>query len=243
MMRWWIIICLSLASCNPQIVTQIKEIVIHDSIFNTDIIYRDTFLEIESVNPKRVESGSRTEARIVVKRETNTVVKTVYGEPGMLLYDIPDSMILSKLYTIKVRSQKQVSSISKDGTRKSVQAPIQTSRNMEVDLSDPDPEGAFKISKVNSNQQIVESDYYTEWIFNVIPTKSGNRSLNLVVSIISNDGVKQIVHEDIIFVKNKISVKIESFWEKHWQWVFTTILIPIFIYIWKKKQQKSKASE
>lgn len=241
MMRWWIIICLSLTSCNPQIITQIKEVMIHDSIFNTDIIYRDTFVEMESVNPKRIEGGSRTETKIVVRDKTNTVVRTVYGDPGMLLYDIPDSMILSKLYTIKVRIQKKTSSISKDGTRKPVQSKIQTSGKMEVDLSDPNPEGAFKITKINASQQIVETEYYTEWIFNVIPTKSGEQSLNLVVSIISSDGVKQIVFEDAIFVKNKISVKIESFWEKHWQWVFSTILIPIFIYLWKRKQKNSNS--
>lgn len=240
-MRWWIIICLSLTSCNPQIITQIKEVMIHDSIFNTDIIYRDTFVEMESVNPKRIEAGSRTETKIVVRDKTNTVVRTVYGDPGMLLYDIPDSMILSKLYTIKVRIQKKTSSISKDGTRKPVQSKIQTSGKMEVDLSDPNPEGAFKITKINASQQIVETEYYTEWIFNVIPTKSGEQSLNLVVSIISSDGVKQIVFEDAIFVKNKISVKIESFWEKHWQWVFSTILIPIFIYLWKRKQKNSNS--
>lgn len=240
-MRWWIIICLSLTSCNPQIITQIKEVMIHDSIFNTDIIYRDTFVEMESVNPKRIEGGSRTETKIVVRDKTNTVVRTVYGDPGMLLYDIPDSMILSKLYTIKVRIQKKTSSISKDGTRKPVESKIQTSGKMEVDLSDPNPEGAFKITKINASQQIVETEYYTEWIFNVIPTKSGEQSLNLVVSIISSDGVKQIVFEDAIFVKNKISVKIESFWEKHWQWVFSTILIPIFIYLWKRKQKNSNS--
>lgn len=241
MMRWWIIICLSLTSCNPQIITQIKEVMIHDSIFNTDIIYRDTFVEMESVNPKRIEGGSRTETKIVVRDKTNTVVRTVYGDPGMLLYDIPDSMILSKLYTIKVRIQKKTSSISKDGTRKPVESKIQTSGKMEVDLSDPNPEGAFKITKINASQQIVETEYYTEWIFNVIPTKSGEQSLNLVVSIISSDGVKQIVFEDAIFVKNKISIKIESFWEKHWQWVFSTILIPIFIYLWKRKQKNSNS--
>lgn len=242
-MRWWIIIFFCLTSCNPQIITQIKEVMIHDSVFHTKTVYVDSFEEILNANPKVIEKGSNksVEIRFVTKQTTNTIVKTIYGEPGMLLYDIPDSMILSKLYTIKIRIQKQASSISKDGTRKPVQTRIQTSGKMEVELSDPNPDGAFKITKSNASQQIVENDYYTEWIFNVIPTRSGEQSLNLVVSIISDNGVKQLVFEDVIFVKNKISVKIESFWEKHWQWVFSTILIPIFIYLWKRKQKNSNA--
>lgn len=250
-MRPWIIICLFLSACDPQIITRFEKILIHDTLYRTHYNQYDSFQPIRNAQIRRESFERRTssdnksndektvEKKVVI---TRNIVKTVYGNPGMLLYDIPDSMVLEKLYKIKIRIQTHTNSIDSKGTNNPVTNTIQTSRKMEVDLKDPDPEGAFKITKANADQQIVETEFYTEWIFDVYPIKSGKRTLNLVVSVITDDGVKQIVYEDMVIIKNRISVKIESFWEKYWQWIFSTFLIPIFIYFWKRKQKNKESA-
>ena len=80
---------------------------------------------------------------------------------------------------------------------------------MEVTLKDEDPDDdpSFKISKINSDQQIIENSGYTEWIFNIQPLKRGDKKLNLVISVFKGDRSKQIVYTDIIFIKDSALIK------------------------------------
>ena len=245
-MKWLIAILLIISSCSPKIMKEIERIAIRDTIYiNSEIFnsYIHDTLYFESYQDREPLMKKVQVSPIQKSKETKIVqvVKTVYGDPGTLVYDIPDSMRIGQIYTIRVRIQTGKSKIDNTGLSNPAGFQIRTSRRMSVDLSDPDPNISFKISKINSDQQFIEKENFTEWIFKVSPTRSGKKNLNLVVSIISDEGVKQIVYEDFVEVSNSIPVKIKSFWEENWQWLFSSMLIPIFIYLWgKRKKDTSK---
>ncbi len=164
---------------------------------------------------------------------------------GQVVYHIPDTMVVYSDYDVTVR-------ISRDGkdlkitnamSGRSVTAEIKTTARMEVDLLDSSPDSSFYIKKINANKQIVDTFGYTEWKFTVRPIKHGKKSLNLVISIILGHAKKQIVYTDNVHVKDSISKEVGKFWKGEYKWLFSTFLIPIFIYFWKRKGKKEKDGE
>ena len=164
---------------------------------------------------------------------------------GVVFYQVPDTMIVFNKYPVRVRisKEKKVEVITEGLDSKNgevVASNVAISQKMEVTLKDesPDNDPSFIISQINNDQQIVDNDGYTEWIFNVQPVKHGNKKLNLVISIVKNDAKKQIVYTDNIVVKESIKGEVKTFWEKYWQYIISTFLLPLFYFIWKRFSKK-----
>ena len=132
--------------------------------------------------------------------------------------------------------------ISENLNGKLISKNIKTSDNMQVELIDPTGE-CFKISEINSKKQLVDSSY-TEWIFNVMPLRSGKNKLNLVISIFRKDDVKQKVYSDEIYVQSNAPAQIKTFWYDNWKWSIETLIIPIITWLfgiwWGKRSEKKK---
>ena len=158
---------------------------------------------------------------------------------GDVVYRIPDTMVVFKEYKVTVRIEKKTgkADITTDLGNKVTRATIQTSSMMEVVLMDPDPDSSFAIKKTNSDEQIVDTFGYTEWTWTVKPLRHGRKTLNLVISVVRGDNVKQKVYSDTIHIKENVKGEVTTFWGKYWQWLFTTFLIPVFVYFWKRKKK------
>jgi hypothetical protein len=153
---------------------------------------------------------------------------------GQIVYRVPDTMQVMKKYDIIVRISKSQDNISiiENINGKITKKNIITSSRMEVNLIDVSE--SFIIKKVNTDKQIIDSTY-TEWLFSVMPIKPGINKLNLVVSIIKGDDVKQTVYSDNIFVKSNTPAQIKKFWYENWKWSMDKFIIPIltwFLGIW-----------
>lgn len=180
---------------------------------------------------------------VVSPSENNNVINI-----GKVVYQVPDTMKIFTNYRITVRITKD-NIISNNIIRENLErqngsikeSNIQTTSKMEVIFKDESTEDdpSFLISKINNDQQIIDGNY-TEWIFNVKPIKHGDKKLNLVISIIKNDNKKQIVYTDTIYVKDSLKLQIKLFWNKYWQYLMSTFIIPIFIFFWKKRKQSSE---
>jgi hypothetical protein len=159
---------------------------------------------------------------------------------GQIIYKVPDTMQVMKKYYIIVRISRSSDNtqITENINGEVIHRSINTTSRMEVNLIDS--YDAFKISKINAERQLVDSTY-TEWKFSVIPLKPGINRLNLVVSIIKGDDVKQIVYSDEIFVRSNPPAQIKTFWYDNWKWSMEKILIPIITWligIWIGKRKK-----
>jgi hypothetical protein len=247
MIRWVLIFSALLNSCETlrvQTPEKSRTLIVDTVKTKNDFGSDDTQFE-EFVDPivnQRYTSRlqiipAREVIREVIHEVAHDVVRTVYGDPGTVIYSVPDSMIISHCYRIRVRIQKGTGTPNSTGLNRPVSGSIRTSSRMSVDLIDPSP-GTFKIVGINGSEQVIENDHYTEWNFSVTPQKSGRKSLLLRINIVTPEGPKELVFEDEIFIKNKILVHARSFWKEHWKWVFSTLLIPIFLYFWGKRKEK-----
>jgi len=123
--------------------------------------------------------------------------------PGNLLYHIPKEMEIDKVFICKVRIaqnrkillediQETASSIIKDITK--------ITKVMFVELIDISGGKSFNIVEGSSEEQRIENEYYTEWLFYVTPIKAGIHNLQLRLSNIKLVNGKER-KKDLIFLE------------------------------------------
>jgi len=232
--------------CDSTIVTVIDTI---KCVSEDNALERERELESTSgsfTNPIKIIKNDVSKGVVRIKRIRNNNIRreTADISIGRVIYQTPDTMVVLVESKVIVRISKGKLNEEQvvDGLSGSVNVvPINVTSKMEVRLVDPSPESApsFNIKSVNKSEQIIEDEVYTEWQFTVVPLKSGNHELKLVVSMIKGDLVKEETWSDTIKVKSNVTKEVLGFWEKYWQWLFTTIIIPIIIFFWKKKKKEN----
>ena len=194
-------------------------------------------------------------------RNANLVDNTEAPKPqekyikGLLAYSVPSEMTVGKNYSIKIRITKD--SLEKktliigdtkipinDTTIHSIITieSIRVSSVMSAALT-TDNEENFKISSKSTETQNIENFGYTEWEWNVMPLKSGEHDLKLIIKvrITSEEGS---FFKDIVVFEKKVPIKSNpsySFFkiaEKYWQWSLSTLIIPFFIWLYNRKKKK-----
>jgi len=176
---------------------------------------------------------------------------------GFIAYNIPEKMRLGKEYRIKVRITKDTTDASKidlvigdrgisinDTTIKSIVSieTIIVEKTMSAVLIGSD----FRIESRSTDIQNIDDLGYTEWTWLVSPNKSGLGYLKLVVKVRveSESGVSQ---RDIVVFDKSIEVISNTKWsfkvwlKSYWQWLISTIIIPITIWLYKKRKDKSNS--
>ncbi len=163
---------------------------------------------------------------------------------GTLVYYIPDTMIKKKTYTIRLRINRDTTDRSifvvENVAEKIESTIIKTTSKMEILIVDPSPpeNKSFEIVKSNDDKQIVDDDSYTEWIYNITPLRSGNLKLNIIISIVRDNNKKQVVYFKDIRVKSNPGADVIDFIKKYWQWMITTLIIPLVVWWWKNRKKK-----
>jgi hypothetical protein len=201
--------------------------------------------ESESVNNQPKNSENYVNQNTHTPSPSSTAPSSFDGSiiMGKLVYKIPDTMIVKKIYNIRIRIIRDTSNkIIYNDLNETKEYVIKTTRLMEVKIVDPSPESDknFEIVKSNKDIQLVESSEHTEWVYDVTPLKSGNLKLNIVISIIDNGYNKEIVYFDTVYVKANPKRSIVDFIKENWQWLISTIIIPLIIWWYNKKNNKDK---
>ena len=78
------------------------------------------------------------------------------------------------------------------------------------------------------------------------PIKGGDIFLKIMVSVIvkSEEGTikKDIpVYDEIISVKSNAIFTIKGFINQYWQWIMTTIIIPLIVWFYNKKKKNKES--
>lgn len=166
---------------------------------------------------------------------------------GKIVYSFPDTMFYDKTEVVTLRITRNESEstlietmIVKDRTV-TVDS-IRVSSVMTAELIDLSPDkSCFLIKEISTAEQSVEEKGFTEWQWSVKPIKSGSNPVKLIIKIRTNqDGVQSFkdipVFNKVIFIKAQPISFLKDFWLKYWQWLFSTLIIPLFIYFYKKKK-------
>ena len=105
-------------------------------------------------------------------------------------------------------------------------------------------EKAFTIQSLNSEEQAVAGKQFAQWEWNVTPLVSGDQNLYLRVSAkisTPNRGEKTV---DIPVMHRRIKVRVDPLYASrkfvgdNWQWLWTALVIPIGVGLWKMRKGK-----
>lgn len=129
---------------------------------------------------------------------------------GILLYKMPKRMQLMKEIKCIIRLAFEEKDIIKNiDLDEHVQIKsVRISQIMNVGLLDPSDDENFSIRSYNDEEQFVERDDYTEWIYYIRPLKSGTLPLLLKVSVVEEINGKERLR-NLIFEEN-INVVVEE---------------------------------
>ncbi|MFZ2901020.1 MAG: SUMF1/EgtB/PvdO family nonheme iron enzyme [Saprospiraceae bacterium] len=122
------------------------------------------------------------------------------SKQGSLLYQIPGQMAVEKETRCRVRIAYDEDTLLEniELTRDTRIKDVRIAEVMEVELIDPAETPAFSIRTFNRQEQFVEKDEYTEWIFFVKPLREGQFPLLLRVSVIEKVGDKERVRDIVL---------------------------------------------
>lgn len=171
---------------------------------------------------------------------------------GIMAYSLPTEMRVGKSYNIKLRISKEKDKIKLIRNNSSNNLQTDTNYSITIESVRVEPlmtaelfgdKKAFEINPVSTELQNIEDKGYTEWEWQVIPIKSGIRFLKLIVRVrVRVEDV--ITFKDItvfdrnIRVKSNIGYVSSNFITEYWQWLMTTIIIPLIIWFWNRKNKK-----
>jgi hypothetical protein len=185
--------------------------------------------------------GNTNENSIKVIKITNNRIMNSTTELGNVVYKIPSEMSVRSVSKVLVRISKSTVHIYENLNGVVISSDIAVTEKMEVRLIDPSSSDSrmFDIVSTNNSEQIIENDLsYTEWYWSVTPLRSGKGNLKIVISIIRENGVKELVYEDEISVKMDFIKQLKFFFGKYWQWLFGSVLIPFVVWFYNRKKTK-----
>lgn len=162
---------------------------------------------------------------------------------GNIVFSVPQKMSLDERKTItlvlspnKSFQEIIVESFNNDENFESFE--IKISDKMEAKLAG----SGFSITEVTPSQQVVSSKVSTEWKWEVKPLESGKLNLyltiNAIISVNNETSFRSLkTFSKVIEIDVKLTKRILSFFKSNWQWMWTTILLPIGFYFWKKRKR------
>lgn len=235
-----------------EIIESSPMIIVSESIMFDNVIRQNITKEKLNTQPSKIEVIDKTV--LEKKEEINQNNST-----GTIAYSVPKEMQVGKSYQIKLRITKEKGKeINKmlivGGDREIPISDVQidskvTIENIRVEntmtaelISQND---IFTITPLNTNKQIIEKESYTEWGWIVSPQKSGKTFLKLIIKIkIENNG--ELNYKDIVVFDKNIEVKsnfshgVKSWISQYWQWLLSTIIIPIIIFFYKRREKNKQ---
>jgi hypothetical protein len=157
--------------------------------------------------------------------------------PTMNLHDTVEIQLLLSLKTPIEQLKQEV-----EAAGAATGATVRVSDRMEARLSGSN----FAITAITPEKQAVSSNEATKWTWEVKPGGIGHHSLHLTLTALLNiDGTSTQwairTFDATIDVEVAWREQVLSFFKKNWQWLWATLLVPIFGWLWNRR--KAKGSE
>lgn len=157
---------------------------------------------------------------------------------GNIAFNVPENMNIDEakqvqlLLSLQDPIEELKKSLQDEG--KKYGASIQVGSRMEARLKGQ----KFTITAITPEVQAVSESSQTEWKWEVQPKETGNHRLHLTLSaLLEIDGqstprmVKTFDKE--IEVHITAGQRVQSFFSKNWQWLFTGLLAPVIVWLFR----------
>lgn len=158
-----------------------------------------------------------------------------------IAFNAPDTAKYGEEFTIQAVIQlatdrKQLEKLLREQGQV-VSEDIEITRIAEVLIFAP----GYEVVARAPQRQAVSASVATEWIWDLTPRKTGDTEIHIsVTAVVKVDGekterlIKSFDHS--IAVKVNPTLQAKELLAKHWQWLFSTLLLPAGIWLWKKKK-------
>lgn len=219
-----------------------------------------TVLELAGVSVETLDTlagveqgiGSLREARLAIAtaREINMALVDTMAT-GLLAYNAPITMTTGEVYPVIARviqnlganvEQDIIAGLEAAGGVPQVEE-IKVSPIMRAELR-AESEGAFTITALSEDEQLVGESTHTEWQWRVVPETWGRQKLLLTMTaILEVPGASERLYSLPIF-EREIEVQINpvhvvgTFVGDYWQWLATAIVLPLASWVWVRIRTK-----
>jgi hypothetical protein len=148
-------------------------------------------------------------------------------------------LLLSPSVPVEALQKQLVERLAREGKVEGVQ--IRIGDRMEARLSGTN----FAILAVTPEIQPVTWNEPTEWQWEVRPTAVGNQTLHLTLTAVMQingvDSTRAIrTFDRDIQVQVTWPQRISGFAAENWQWLWTTLAVPIALWLWGKRRKKRR---
>jgi hypothetical protein len=107
----------------------------------------------------------------------------------------------------------------------------------------------FEITNYSNEEQAVAGKSYTQWEWDVLPTKYGDNELHLKATISLNVEGLGNQSRDLEVIDKTITVHVNRWFitkkivENNWQWISGSLIIPIIVWVYKNRLGKGSKTK
>jgi hypothetical protein len=182
--------------------------------------------------------------------DINPLDELLAGLPwGNIAYSVPPSVALDEKVDalLRLSPQKSMTELQAtlDAVRPSHFANIKIASRMKAALTSDS--AGLQIIANDDPVQAVSFSEDTVWSWRIIAREPGSYWLHMTVAILvkidGEDTYRTInSHEESIFVKATASRRFKRFLVNYWQWIATTLAIPLLIFLYGRFQARRQKS-
>ena len=193
--------------------------------------YSNAFVSVASAPPSSVELADQT-------------LRTLNW--GNIAFNAPESMRYAQPQIVELLLSPSLSVADLEAQLHqkmgAESAQVHVSNRMEAHLTG----SGFAIEALTPDLQAITSQQITRWKWEVNPTKLGPQTLHLALSAhIDLAGLDAPLvartFEREIQVDITIQQRVSGFIQTNWQWLWAAIVVPIAVFLWKRRTKVSHA--
>lgn len=162
-----------------------------------------------------------------------------------IVLSVPDTANIDEDVRVELvlSLQKDMDELRKDISESGVQHSdvILVSRILEVQITAPD----FEVKSITPTRQLLSSTRTNSWKWTLRSKSAGIHSIDVsVTAVVELSGARTEHHIKTFNKRVDIEItsqqRLEQWFAKYWQWLATTIVIPLFL--WYKSRRKSSTA-
>jgi hypothetical protein len=187
---------------------------------------------------------SKTERAVASKHATTDSILDQLHE-STIAFNVPESVNVAEKFRIQVilDPKKQVGEVNIEQKGIVVSSKIQVSKIITVKLIAP----SFTVVSLSTEEQALAESAPTTWEWDLTPTKPGKQEVKITVdALVQVDDMSANRHittfDQTVMIDITQQQVIVGWLKQYGQWLWSTILLPIFVFVWKRYVAK-KAEE
>lgn len=188
------------------------------------------FEEAQRLYAKALSLAAEVDRAIITMKKAN------------IAFNVPESMNLSDVVEIVLildmaKTSEALAQLIRSVGKKEG-ATVSVTNRMGADLSG----SHFKITPISKEVQVITALNETEWRWEISPMQTGEHSIHLSLNAYFNvnghDTPKMIqTFNKTIRIKVTWVNLAKSFFQSNWQWLWTSLFIPVVIWLWRKRKE------